>query len=134
MTLFLDSTALLALHVEGAARSIVVDAMNADTTWCASTLALPEALAATARLTDDPTLQRIIEDGIRHTWDFVHVLPLDQSLCDEAARLCAAQPVGMSTALHLTAAARLPGTVRLVTFDAAQIPVALSLGLDVFSG
>lgn len=134
MTLFLDSTALLALHIDGASRSIVVDAMNDDAAWVASALALPEAIAAATRLTEEETLRRIIEDGIRHTWDFLHVIPVDQALCDEAAHLCAQQPVGMSTALHLASATRLPSPVRLVTFDAAQIPVALSLGLEVHSG
>jgi hypothetical protein len=48
--------------------------------------------------------------------------------------LCQEQPVGMSTAMHLAAAARLPQPIQFVTFDAAQIPVALSLGFEVVSG
>jgi hypothetical protein len=71
---------------------------------------------------------------VRHTWDFLHVVPIDQSLLDEATMLCQEQPVGMSTAMHLAAAARLPQPIQFVTFDAAQIPVALSLGFEVVSG
>ncbi len=134
MTVVLDSTALLALHVEGPARRTVTDAMDTDSTWSACALALGEAVAAAARLADDPVLARLLEDGIRHTWDFLHVVPVDQMLLDDAADLCRTQPVGFASALHLVAARRLPAPVRYVTFDATQIPVALALGLEVLSG
>jgi len=133
MTVLLDATALLALHVDGAGRGVVIDALERDTAWAACAIALTEAVAATSRLTDEPVLARAVEDGVRHTWDFLHVVPLDQGLLDDAAALCAGQPVGVSAALHLAAAKRLPAPVRLVTFDAAQIPVALSLGFEVVS-
>jgi hypothetical protein len=38
-----------------------------------------------------------------------------------------------SIVLHLSAAQRLPQPVSFVTFDPAQIPVALSLGFEVVS-
>jgi uncharacterized protein len=134
MTVFLDSSALLSLHIESASRSVVQDALNSDTTWAACAITLAESVAAISRLTDEPVLQRYLEDKIRHTWDYLHVVPLDQELLDEAAALCARQPVGVSTALHLCAAARLPSSVQFATFDAAQIPVALSMGFTVVSG
>lgn len=134
MTVVLDSTALLALHVEGLGRRTVTDAMNTDTIWSACAIALGESVAAASRLAGDPVLARIIEDGIRHTWDFLHVVPLDQMLLDDAATLCQTQPVGFASSLHLVAARRLPAPVRYVTFDPAQIPVALALGLEVLSG
>jgi hypothetical protein len=39
----------------------------------------------------------------------------------------------LADAIHLAAADRLPRPVRFVTFDAAQIPVAMSMGFDVTS-
>jgi hypothetical protein len=39
----------------------------------------------------------------------------------------------MSDAIHLAAADRLPRPLSFVTFDASQIPVALSMGFDVVS-
>ena len=93
-----------------------------------------EAIAAAARLTDEPVLVRELEDMVRHTWDFLHVVPTDRSLLDEATTLATQQPIGVSSAMHLAAANRLPRPVRFVTFDPAQIPVALSLGFDVVSG
>ena len=52
--------------------------------------------------------------------------------CD-AALLVRNQPLHVSDAIHLAAATRLPAPVRFVTFDPAQIPVALSLGFEVVS-
>ncbi len=134
MTVVLDASALLALHVSGPQRDIVLDSLNSDTSWSACALALSEAIAASSRLTDEPVLVRHLEDMIRHTWDFLHVVPLDQRLLDEATALSQSQPVGISAALHLASAARLPAPVQFITFDAAQIPVALSLGFNVVSG
>jgi len=134
MTVVLDSSALLALHITGAQRGVVRAILEQDDIWVACSIALSEAIAAASRLTDEEVLVRHLEDMLRHTWDFLHVVPIDQSLLDEATILCQAQPVGMSVALHLASAARLPAPVRFVTFDAAQIPVALSLGFDVVSG
>lgn len=134
MTLFLDSSALLALHIEGAQREIVFSHLNTETQWCACALALSESIAAASRLTDEPVLVRHIEDLLRHTWDFLHVVPVDQALLDVATDLSQRQPVGISAALHLAAARRLPSPVRYLTFDAAHIPVALSLGFEVVSG
>lgn len=112
----------------------MLDAMESDTSWCACAVALPEAVATAARLTDEPVLVRVLEDMVRHTWDFLHVVPTDRALLDEAAVLATAQPLGVSSAMHLAAAARLPRPVKFVTFDPAQIPVALSLGFEVVSG
>ncbi|NBY12818.1 MAG: hypothetical protein EBQ75_08090 [Actinobacteria bacterium] len=43
MTLVLDTSALVALHVTGTARAVVREAMDNDATWCASALAMTEA-------------------------------------------------------------------------------------------
>lgn len=134
MTTVLDSSALLAMHIDGPLRSIVTEALNNDTEWVACAVSLPECIAAAARIVEDATLARLLEDGLRHTWDFLHVVPVDQSLLDEAAHLSTTQPVGIATALQLAAAARMPKPMRYVTFDASHIPVALSLGFDVVSG
>ena len=134
MTVVLDSSALLALHVDSPSRAVVLQAMDEGTEWCACAVALPEAISAASRLTDEPVLVREMEDMVRRTWDFLHVVPADRALLDEATALATEQPIGVSCAMHLAAAARLPRPIRFVTFDSAQIPVALSLGFDVVSG
>ena len=101
--------------------------------WCASALALTEALPAIDRLTDEPILRADLEDAIRLAWDHLHVVPLDQRCLDRAATLSRDQPVRLTDAIHLAAAERLPGPVQFVTFDPAQIGIAIGLGLDVIS-
>lgn len=133
MTLALDTSALVALHLDGPARRLVLAAMDDETSWCASALALAEALVLLDRLTDDPFARRDLEDAVRLTWDRLAVVPVDQACLDRAATLARAQPLRMSDAVHLAAADRLPRPVRFATVDPAQIPVALSLGFDVVS-
>lgn len=133
MTIALDTSALLAVAVEGGQREVVLAALDDDPTWCASALALTEALPAVDRLTDERVTRVDLEDAVRSVWDHLHVVPIDQRCLDRAASLARDQPVRLTDAIHLAAADRLPRPVRFITFDPAQIGVALGLGLDVVS-
>lgn len=133
MTVVLDTSALLALAVDGVQRTVVLDALDRDTVWCASAMALTEALPAIDRLTDEPILRADLEDAVRLAWDHLHVVPVDQRCLDRAAALSRIQPVRLTDAIHFAATERLPDPIRFVTFDPAQIGVALGLGLDVVS-
>ena len=133
MTVYLDASALVAAHLDSPSRSVVLDAMRSDVDWASSGLTLMESLALIDRVLDEPVLRADLEDLVRLTWDRVAVVPVDQRCLDRAAALMRAQPLRLSDALHLAAADRLPRPVRFVTFDPAQIPVALSLGFDVVS-
>jgi predicted nucleic acid-binding protein len=133
VTVVLDTSALLAVAVDGPQRAVVLDALGRDPIWCASAMALTEALPAIDRLTDESILRADLEDAIRLTWDHLHVVPVDQRCLDRAAALARTQPVRLSDAIHLAAAERLPVPVSFVTFDPAQIGVALGMGFDVVS-
>lgn len=133
MTVVLDTSALLALAVDGAQRAVVLDALHGDPIWCASAMALTEALPAIDRLTEEAVLRSDLEDAVRLAWDHLHVVPVDQRCLDRAAALSRVQPVRLTDAIHFAAAERLPRPIRFVTFDPAQIGVALGLGLDVVS-
>lgn len=133
MTIYLDSSALVAAVIEGRGRSVVLESLEADTDWCASALAFTEALALLPRLSDEPVLQDDMEDSLRLLWDRVAVVPVDQLCLDRAAQIAREQPVRIGDAIHLAAADRLPRPLQFVTFDSAQIPVALSMGFDVVS-
>ena len=133
MTVALDTSALLAIAVEGAMRDAALAALDDEAVWAASAMALTEALPAIDRLTDEPILRLDLEDAIRRTWDHLHVVPVDQRCLDRAAALARSQPVRLSDAIHLAAAERLPPPLRFVTFDPVQIGVALGLGFDVVS-
>lgn len=133
MTLALDASALLARHLIGPARYAVDAACDADADWCASALALAEALALVGPATTTPGERAALERALRRDWDRVVVVPVDTACLDRAAELAAEQPLRLVDAIHLAAALRLPAPVRFVTFDPRQIPVALSLGFDVVS-
>lgn len=133
MTVALDTSALLALAIDGAARPVVLAALDEDPVWSASALALNEALPTIDRLTDEPDLRNDLEDTVRRLWDHLHVVPVDQRCLDRAAELAREQPVRLASAIHLAAAERLPPPRRFVTFDPAHLGVAASLGLDVVS-
>lgn len=133
MTLFLDTSALLALAVDGAQRSTVTAALADNDVWAASAMALTEALPAIDRLTDDPYIRLDVEDAVRLAWDHLHVVPVDQRCLDGAAALARSQPVRLSDAIHFAAAQRLPGPIHFVTFDPTHIGVAFGLGFDVIS-
>jgi predicted nucleic acid-binding protein len=133
MTVYLDTSALVAVAVDGAARPVVIRALEADTDWCSSALSMGEAMALVARLTDEQVLQSDLEDLVRLLWDRIAVVPVDQTCLDRAALIMREQPVKTADAIHLAAADRLPRPVTFVTFDPAQIPIALSLGFDLQS-
>ncbi len=133
MTLALDTSAILALVVDGGQRRIVLDALDRHEVWAASAMALTEALPAIDRLTDEPILRADLEDAIRLVWDHLHVVPVDQRCLDDAARLARERPIRLTDAIHLAAAGRLPPPVSLLTFDPAHIASALGLGFEVVS-
>lgn len=133
MAIALDTTALLARYLSGPSRAVVLDAMALDRDWCASALALAEALMLGDRMADDAGARDELRRAIRDDWERIHVVPVDQRCLDRAAELSRHQPLRLVSAIHLAAAERLPAPVRFVTFDPAQIGVALGLGLDVVS-
>lgn len=133
MTVAIDTSALLALAVDGPMRAITLDALAHEPVWSASAMALTEALPAIDRLTDQMILRLDLEDAVRLVWDHLHVVPVDQRCLDRAAALSRTQPVRLSDAIQFAAAERMPRPIRFVTFDPAHIGVALGLGFDVVS-
>ncbi|MFV0316044.1 MAG: type II toxin-antitoxin system VapC family toxin [Microthrixaceae bacterium] len=131
MTLALDTTALLARYLEGPTRVVVLDAMANDHDWCASAIALSEAMMLVDRLGDDPGRADRLRESIRDDWERVNVVPVDTMCLERAAELGRTQPLRSIDAIHLAAADRLPRPTRLATFDPAQIPVAIALGFEV---
>lgn len=133
MTVYVDASALVALHTETPQARVVRATLDTDAQWASSALTMLEALALVDRVADGPN-RADLEDLVRLTWDRVAVVPVDQRCLDRAADLMRAQPLRLSDAIHLAAAQRLPRPVRFVTFDPGQIPVALGLGFEVCSG
>ncbi len=133
MTIALDTTALLARYLTGPERVVVLEAMAADDDWCASALALAEALMLVERLSPLPGDHDELRRALRDDWERIAVVPVDQRCLDRASELGRSHPLRTVDALHLAAADRLPKPTTFLTFDARQIPVALALGFDVVS-
>jgi predicted nucleic acid-binding protein len=133
VTLALDSTALIARYLDTPEQAVVLEAMAADHDWCASALALAEALMVVERVSDDPAERDALRRALRDDWERMAAVPIDQAALDRAAELGRSHPLRSIDALHLAAADRLPRPLTFVTFDHRQIPVALALGFDVVS-
>jgi predicted nucleic acid-binding protein len=133
MTVALDASGLLARYLSGPAGDVARAAMAGDPVWCASALALTEALMVVDQLDADPTEREELRRALRDDWERVHVVPVDGRCLDRAAELGRTQPLRTVDALHLAAADRLPRPLTYVTFDPRQIPVAVGLGFSVVS-
>jgi len=133
VTVALDTSGLLARYLAGPAGDAARAAMAADGVWCAAALALTEALMVVDQLDVDPTEREDLRRALRDDWERIHTVPVDGRCLDRAAELGRTQPLRTVDALHLAAADRLPRPLTYLTFDARQIPVALSLGYHVVS-
>src|SRR5690606_39206026 len=115
--LAIDTSALLGRYLSGPHRQVVIDAMAGDPVWCASALALAEALGMAVRVCDVPTDGGRVRRALRADWDRIHVVPVDHRCLDRASELSRERPLRTIDALHLAAADRLPGPFTFITFD-----------------
>jgi hypothetical protein len=132
-TIAFDTSALLALVIDGQHRPTMLEAFTEADVRTASAMALVEAIAAIDRLSDDASARADLEDAIRLVWDHLHVVPLDIACCERAAEMARLHPLRLSDAFHLAAAERLPAPVHFATVDPVQITSALDLGFEVVS-
>lgn len=130
MTLALDTTALVARFVSGPHRAGLLKVMEADPDWCASSLALTEALVLVDRLAE-PAQATQLRQALLDDWSRIAAVPVDQLCLERAAELGRSHPLRTIDALHLAAADRLPRPVRFATLDAHQFPVAEALGFEL---
>lgn len=133
MTLFLDSSALVRRYVNGPGRDLVLDAMEAAETWCASALCRSELLLALHRLAATPSQHSRMWSRLREDWDAFVVVPVDDRGLARAVELGATYGLRTVDAIHLAAADRLPRPAGYATFDRRQIPAAAALGFHVIS-
>ncbi len=130
MTLALDTTALVGRYVTGPGRSELLAAMAADPDWCASSLALSEALVLVERLAE-PGQATQLRQALLDDWGRIAAVPVDQLCLERAAELGRVHPLRTIDAIHLAAADRLPRPISYATLDAHQLAVAEALGFTI---
>lgn len=134
MTLLaIDTSALLRRYVRASGHGLVTEAMAEATTWCASALARTETLQAMHAVAVTPGQHDALWSALRADWERFHVVPVDDRCLARAVEIGATFRVRSTDAIHLAAAARLPGPVRYLTFDRRQIPAAAGLGFEVIA-
>jgi predicted nucleic acid-binding protein len=133
MTLFVDTSALVRRYVQGPGRDLVLDAMGADSDWCASALCRSETLLALHRLALTPRQHERMWGRLRDDWDAFVVIPVDDRCLAHAVEVGATYGLRTVDAVHLAAADRLPRPATYLTFDRRHIPAAAGLGFDVRS-
>jgi hypothetical protein len=131
--LFLDTSALVRRYLHGPGHDLVVEAMAAAVTWCASALCRSETLLALHRLAATPSQHERLWSRLRDDWDAFVVVPVDDRCLARAVELGAGYALRTVDALHLAAADRLPRPLTYATFDRRQIPAAAGLGFHVRS-
>ncbi|HET6952793.1 MAG TPA: type II toxin-antitoxin system VapC family toxin [Acidimicrobiales bacterium] len=133
MVLFVDTSAMLRRYIQDPGRTLVVEAMADDDTWCASALCRSETLLALHRLAVTPSQHARLWGRLRDDWDAFAVVPVDDRCLAHAVEMGATYGLRTVDAIHLAAADRLPRPARYVTFDRRQIPAAAALGFEVVS-
>lgn len=133
MTLFLDTSALLRRYVADGERPLVIETMTADPTWVASSLTRTELQLALHAAAGSPTGQRELWAAVRDDWEAFWEIPVDARCLARATEIGARYGLALVDALHLAAAARLPGPIQFLTFERQQIPAAADLGFAVIS-
>ena len=131
MTLFVDTSALVKRYVDEPGRDVVLDAMATDGEWCASALCLTEAKLVLHRIAATPRQADRLWRALHEDWDAFHVVPLDDQCLAAATDIGANYGIGVSHAIHLAAATRLPAPVHYLTLDQRQVAAAVALDLEV---
>ncbi len=112
---------------------MVVDAMDEHAAWAASSMARTEIQLALHLAAPSPRIQRELWAAVRDDWEAMWEIPVDGRCLARATEIGARFGIGVTDAVPLAAAARLPGPVRFATFERQQIPAAAELGFEVLS-
>jgi predicted nucleic acid-binding protein len=133
VTLYVDTSALVRRYLHDRHRALVLEAMDGDDAWAASSLVRTEAQLALHRAAVSERQQAALWRALRDEWEAFWVVPLDDRCMARAVELGATYGMRIVDAIHLAAADRLPAPVRYLTFDRRQIPAADALGFEVLS-
>ncbi len=131
MSLYLDSSALLAVYLDEEQRGRCLDLLCSDSRWITGRHTQVEVRRNLARRLEpeeaDDARRRVLEDWARTT-----IVELDEETCETAALIAERTGARSLDALHLAAAVRVAAEeLRFVTFDRRQASAARELGFAV---
>ncbi len=132
--LYIDPSALLRRHLGDQRRPLVLDAMAGAEHWVCSALGRAELEVALNGAAVTPTAQRALWAAVRDDWEALWEVPVDGRCLSAAAGIAARFGLGLSDAIHVAAASRLPRGSGFCTFSFAQISAAGAQGLKIISG
>ena len=131
MSLYVDTSALLKRYVAEADSDLYDAYLHADPLWVTARPTMIETRRNLARLLAGRDLHRA-QQAFRTDWERMHVVEIDNVLCDLAADLAEITGARTLDALHLAAARRVGGgSLPLLTADLRQAQIARSLGWTV---
>ena len=128
-----DTSALIRRYLPDRDRSLVIDAMSTGGEWAASSLARTELQLALHLAAPTALAQRQTWQAVRDDWEAIWEIPVDHRCLSRASEIGARYGIGVTAAIHLAAADRLPRPIQFVTFERQQIPAAADLGFSLVS-
>ena len=128
--LYVDTSALLKRYVEEPESAETDRILAADLDWITARHTRIEARRNLSRLLQGAQLQNAF-DAFEDDWQQLHVVELDFRTCERAAEIAETTLARTLDALHLAAAMRVGGDIRLFTYDLRQARAGRALGLPV---
>lgn len=127
--LVLDSSALVKRYSQEAFSDWIDQIMGDDQHWAGSALLATETAIGVARREQDPIDLAAIDARLRRDLEFFDLVPVDADCLTRAIELGRGYGLRSLDAIHLAAAAKLPGEFDFVTFDLRQREAAETIGL-----
>ncbi len=128
---YLDPSALLRRYLADRFRPQVLEVMAGAEHWVCSALGKAELELALQEAATSPTAGQASWAAVRDDWEALWEIPVDGRCLSAAAGIAARFGLGLSDAIHVAAASRLPPGSGFCTFSFAQIPAAEAQGLVI---
>ena len=129
--IFVDTSALVKRYLDESGTRTVMAAMDADTAWAASAVALVECEIALCQRAGRDTTAAPLLAALRREWPRFAVIPIDDTCLARARDIGCELGTRTMDSIHLAAADRLPRPLTFVTFDRRQADAAGALGFRV---
>lgn len=129
--LVFDSSALIKRYANEMHSDWIDELMSRDLDWAASALIATETAIGLGRGDLARDVLASIDVRLSRDLEFFDLIPVDADCLTRAVGIGRGYRVKTLDAIHLAAAASVPGEFRFITFDGRQRQAAEELGLNV---